>query len=89
MPEVNTECMNIFLENMSKYLSNQTSIIVMDRASWHRSKDLKVPSNIKIILLPPYSPELNPVERLWRHIIPIPEFNIVKAIPNNPQHKYS
>ena len=68
MPKVNTKWMNIFLENISKHLNNQTAIIVMDRASWHRSKYLKVPQNIKVILLPPYSPELNPVERLWRHI---------------------
>ncbi len=40
----------------------------MDCASWHRSKNLKVPKNIDIIYLPPYSPELNPVERLWLYI---------------------
>jgi transposase len=38
----------------------------MDRAGWHTSKGLKVPPNIRIVLLPPYSPELNPVERLWQ-----------------------
>jgi len=40
----------------------------MDGAGWHKSKDLQVPSNITILYLPPYSPELNPVERLWQHI---------------------
>ena len=39
----------------------------MDQASWHRSKALKIPDNLRILLLPPYSPELNPVERLWEH----------------------
>jgi transposase len=43
-------------------------ILIMDGAGWHKSKDLKVPKNIEIVLLPPYYPELNPVERLWRHI---------------------
>jgi transposase len=38
----------------------------MDQASWH--KKLKVPENIEIIFLPPYSPELNPIERFWLHI---------------------
>ena len=35
---------------------------------WHKSKNLIIPKNIEIILLPPYCPELNPVERLWRYI---------------------
>lgn len=40
----------------------------MDQAGWHKSKDLVVPHNIEILYLPPYSPELNPVERLWKHL---------------------
>jgi transposase len=65
---VNTKRMNVFLEHMSRYLGNRKALIVMDCAGWHKSKTLLVPSNIKIIYLPPYSPELNPVERLWLHI---------------------
>ena len=38
----------------------------MDNAGWHKSKTLIIPDNIKYIFLPPYSPELNPVERLWK-----------------------
>jgi transposase len=40
----------------------------MDGAGWHKSKKLALPANIEIIYLPPYSPELNPVERFWEHI---------------------
>ena len=40
----------------------------MDQAGWHKSKQLKVPHNIDIWFLPPYSPELNPVERFWKII---------------------
>ena len=60
--------MNIFLSEMSKHLGEKRAIVVMDCAGWHRSKDLIVPANIQIIYLPPYSPELNPVERLWQHL---------------------
>lgn len=67
-PNVNTDCMNVFLEQMSQYLETQEAFLVMDCASWHKSKNLKVPKNIEIIYLPPYSPELNPVERLWLYI---------------------
>lgn len=68
LPKVNTTCMNLFLSEMAKYIHNKSIIIVMDGAGWHHSKDLQIPSNIEIIYLPPYSPELNPVERLWLHI---------------------
>ncbi len=60
--------MNIFLEQMSKDLGTKEAFLVMDCASWHRSKSLKFQENITIIYLPPYSPELNPVERLWQYI---------------------
>lgn len=40
-------------------------ILILDRAGWHVSAKLQVPANITLLHLPPYSPELNPVERLW------------------------
>ena len=40
----------------------------MDGVSWHKSKDLKIPKNIEFMILPAYSPELNPIERLWKYI---------------------
>ena len=67
-PNVNTICMNIFLAEMSKQLANSKALIVMDCAGWHRSKQLIVPNNIKIIYLPAYTPELNPVERFWQYL---------------------
>ncbi len=41
-------------------------VLIMDQAGWHRSRDLKLPDGITVLLLPPYSPELNPVENLWQ-----------------------
>lgn len=57
--------MNLYLEELGKEYKESKLLLIMDQAGWHRSKDLKIPSNIKIIFLPPYSPELNPVEKLW------------------------
>lgn len=68
IPYVNTNCMNIFLLEMSKEYADEKIILVMDGAGWHKAKNLQVPDNIEIIILPPYSPELNPVERFWQHI---------------------
>ncbi len=57
VPNVNTDCMSIFLGQMSQYLGIREAFLVMDCASWHKSKNLKVPKNIDIIYLPPYSPD--------------------------------
>jgi hypothetical protein len=40
----------------------------LDQAGWHRSNDLVIPANITLMPLPPYSPELNPVERIWEYL---------------------
>jgi transposase len=58
--------MNYFLAHLAGVLGGRECILVMDRAGWHCSKGLEVPPNIEIVFLPPYSPELNPVERLWQ-----------------------
>lgn len=68
LPKVNTELMNLFLQKMSECYRRENIVVVMDGAGWHKSKKLIVPENITILHLPPYSPELNPVERLWLHI---------------------
>lgn len=68
MPKVNTECMNVYLHELSINLKDKKALLVVDGAGWHKSKRIIVPWNIEIIYLPPYSPELNPVERLWNYI---------------------
>jgi putative transposase len=40
----------------------------MDKAGWHIADDLFVPANLSLVFLPPYSPELNPIERLWLYL---------------------
>jgi transposase len=65
---VNTLCLSVFLEEFSKGYPDDKILLVMDGAGWHKSKKLGIPDNIEIIYLPPYSPELNPVERFWEHI---------------------
>ncbi len=65
MPEVNTAMMNVYLKELSKTFSDKNIMLIMDQASWHKSNDLIKVNNIKFKFLPPYSPELNPVEKLW------------------------
>lgn len=68
MPGVDTACMNVYLDELSKSLPQEQIVLILDGAGWHRSESLLVPKNITLIQLPSYSPELNPVERLWAHM---------------------
>lgn len=63
--KMNTESMTRFLAQVSAAHSEEFIVMVLDGASSHRSKDLKIPNNISLIPLPPYSPELNPAEQIW------------------------
>ena len=65
-PTVNTELMGKYLGMISQHLDPDVQVVlVMDNAGWHVAKKLKIPNNITPLFLPPYSPELNPMERLW------------------------
>lgn len=69
LPYANTECMTIFLNEVAhRYPNNENIVMVLDRASWHRGRSMTLPNNIRLLSLPPYSPELNPVEHLWEEI---------------------
>src|SRR5215831_10393922 len=48
--------------------AGRAGIVLMDKAGWHTAGELCVPENLSIVFLPPYSPELNPIERLWLHL---------------------
>lgn len=65
LPSVNKECMQLFINEFAKTITGKV-IIVMDQAGWHKA--ITTPDNIEIVFLPPYSPELNPVEKFWQHI---------------------
>ncbi len=58
--------MNRHLRDVGKELpEGKHAAMVLDGAGWHRSKDLEIPSNVPLLRLPPYSPELNPIETLF------------------------
>ena len=69
MPYVNTEAMQLFLDRFAEMIDEDEHVaMVLDQAGWHGAKALAVPANITLVPLPPYSPELNPVERVWLHL---------------------
>ena len=65
MPYCNTDCMNVFLRELSKKHPDDFLLIVMDGAAWHTTKKLEIPDNIKLLFLPPATPEMNPIEQIW------------------------
>ena len=68
-PELNTAVVNLFLEQLSRQLAPGVhAVLLWDGAGYHVGKGLVVPANVSLINLPPYSPELNPVENLWHYL---------------------
>ncbi|HEY6406605.1 MAG TPA: transposase [Ktedonobacteraceae bacterium] len=60
--------MNLFLEHVSQSFENYFIVMQVDQAGWHRSKELIVPANIRLIEQPAYSPEVNQVSHLWEEL---------------------
>lgn len=65
LPRVNTECMQIFLNEVAARHPHERIVMVIDGAGWHKSAALTAPENIYLLQLPPYAPELNPIEHVW------------------------
>jgi transposase len=65
MPYVNTELFQLFIDELNKHINHEkTNVLILDNASWHKTKGLNW-RNIHPLFLPPYSPDLNPIEQLW------------------------
>jgi transposase len=69
MTRIDTAAMNLSLVELSQAVApGAHGILLMDKAGWHTADELRVPENLSLVFLPPYSPELNPIERLWLHL---------------------
>lgn len=69
MPHADTAAMNAHLAEISRTVSEGAhAVLVLDGAGWHASKALRIPDNITLLQLPPYAPELNPVENVWAYL---------------------
>ena len=69
LPTVNTQAMNAHLAEISRSVApGAHAVLVLDGAGWHGSAALVVPDNLSLLTLPPYSPELNPVENVWHYL---------------------
>ena len=64
----NSQCFQIFLNELSPEYPDNLNVVQLDNGKFHHSYQLKIPDNILRIFQAPYSPELNPIERIWQHI---------------------
>ena len=65
LPEVNGNCMQVFLTEVASRYPSENIVMVLDGAGWHKSKSFVMPSTLKLLFLPRYAPELNPQEHVW------------------------
>jgi transposase len=65
IPNCNGDNFQKILDDFSLQESKELIVIVLDNGAFHKAKSLKIPENIILIFLPPYSPELNPAEKIW------------------------
>ena len=69
LSDCDTEMMQLFVNEVSKQIPlGRHGVLILDKASWHTTDKLKLPENISLLHLPPYSPELNPVEQVWHFL---------------------
>jgi DDE superfamily endonuclease len=67
MPHCNSNTFQHFLDYMAVQNAAEFKIMILDNDAFHHAKKLNIPDNIALLFLPPYSPELNPAEKMWRH----------------------
>ena len=65
---VNTQIFESYLKQLSEHKPEEYKIVVIDNAGFHSTKNIEIPQNIKLLRIPPYSPELNPCEQVWAYI---------------------
>jgi transposase len=62
------QCFQIFLDSLAAEDPDYLKVVQLDNGKFHHSSQLKIPDNILLVVQLPYSPELNPSERVWQYI---------------------
>jgi transposase len=65
MPHCNTDTFQVFLNEFSEKSPDEFKILLLDNGAFHKAERLIIPLNIALLFIPPYSPELNPAEKIW------------------------
>jgi hypothetical protein len=68
LPWLNTSAFQLWTDHFAEAFPQSFNILVLDNGAFHKAKAVQWPANVTPVFLPPYSPELNPIERLWREL---------------------
>jgi hypothetical protein len=68
LPRLDADCFTVFLQRFGQYYTDSLNIVILDQAPAHVAQRVQIPDNVVLVGLPAYSPELNPVERLWEDL---------------------
>ena len=68
LPALNSSLFQLFLEQLAATAPAHFHLLVLDNGAFHKARSLRRPPNVGLLFLPPYAPELNPIERLWRDL---------------------
>jgi len=85
MPHCNANTFQHFLDYMAAQNLNEFKIMILDNGAFHHAKKLNIPNNMALLFLPPYSPELNPAEKMWRHFkdrVSMVAYNNIEMLQN-------
>lgn len=86
LPFCNTEMFQLYLNEFHKHKPNEYKIIFLDNGAFHKAKRLIIPPSIGLIFLPPYSPELNPAEKVWWVLKREVNMKVYKTLPQLQDH---
>lgn len=68
LPRLDSDCFSAYLRELGRAYPETVNVVVLDNAPAHTAKAVQVPANVVLVPLPPYCPELNPVERVWQWV---------------------
>jgi transposase len=68
LPYLNADMFQLFIDAFAQAFPDSLNILLLDNSGAHTSSRLTLPANIRLLFLPPYCPELNPIERVWRDL---------------------
>jgi hypothetical protein len=68
LPYLNTEGFQLFIDAFAQAFADSLNILLLDKSGAHMAQRLMIPAHVRLVFLPPYCPELNPIERVWRDL---------------------
>lgn len=89
MPHCNSYTFQVFLDYLCGQKPDEFKVLILDNGAFHHAASLVIPTNIAFVFLPPYSPELNPAEKMWRYFkdrVSMTAYNTIETLQQQLSH---